>query len=380
MIILLAARAVTKIRAVTAESAIVELNRKGKLPMLVKFWSPWCAQCALVAPVFQAISDLPNFTAQVLFASFDCHEHSAFCSENRMTFPSFVFIANNLTDSIAYGGPETPESLAVFLERQLHRSLVKLPPGTDPASLVSNFASVFVFESPRGDDAVAGMASKLSATFKFTETKFYHRPARVRSLAVYRSPKMQIGFERNWTEREIFDFVIDHCLPFVVAFSPMAVRHIVHLRKFCALAVIASEGDRDKLFEWNLVRYPDIQYTYATFQTAAKSLQQIGMKGQKSSFFVVVNFTRKVWWKRTGPFTADEFNQLVELARSDTSRRLAAGPGSAGATVAEKVRFRMAAATGVDPSALVRIASIGAILGAIIIGVWACSRKKLKSD
>jgi thiol-disulfide isomerase/thioredoxin len=370
-----------KIHRVTEESATVDFNRKGKSPMFVKFWSPWCAECASITPVFEDVSSDSNFNEQILFASFNCHDHPTFCKRHQLQYPSFHFLTNNLADSISHEGANTVKSLSAFLEKQLNLTLMEIPRNTDLTLLVSNFSSAFIFEYP-SDNAVSEIASNVSSKFKSTEIRFYRRIGETCSLIAYRSPRKRTEYRGNWTERDVFQFVFNHSLPFVAAFSPVSVRYVVRLRKLGVIAFLNTESEVNELFEWNLIDHPEIQYMYATFQMAQKTLLQLGINNrERKPFFVIVNFTGKVWWKGKGSFNDIELNKLVELATSDKEFKMAEGPGGGSkGTILDRLKFRLGIVIDVDFVVLIGIVGVAGVLGTVLILVWGSSRKMLKVD
>jgi hypothetical protein len=380
MIVLHLSLTLAAIQAVTQETADTAFNRNGHLPMFLKVWSPWCSECSRFAPIFEAVSNIPQFTDKIAFASFNCHDHRAFCDAQHWTFPSFRFINRDLTDSIPYIGTDTVESLSSFLEKQLQRDLVELPPDANLSEIASNFMSAFVFSYPKDDSVIGAIATKLGTTFRITETRFFYRPSEKRSLVVYRSDHIVREFEGSWTEGEIIFFVVDHCLPFLAALSPLSMHHAIRQRKFCVIIFMETIADRDQLFEWNLTDVPNVQYTYSLIKPGDKILARMGRKTQTEALFAVVNFTKQVWWTSTGNFTEDELNRLVKVAVSDKGLKLGQGPGSAKASIINRWVAHLAGRMGVDPSTLMPILVSAGVLFLILVTVWRGMREKLKQD
>jgi thiol-disulfide isomerase/thioredoxin len=380
MILLHLSVALAAIQRITEETADADFNRSGKQPLFLKVWSPWCSECSAIAPIFESLSNLPRFANRIAFASFNCHDHPGYCGLRDWTFPSFRFIHRDLAGAIRYAGMDNLESLAAFLDKQLQRDLVELPPDADPSAVASDFVSAFVFSYPSGDAAIGRIAANLSAAFRIAETRFYHRPSSERSLVVFRSRSVAREFAGGWAEREIVLFVLNHCLPFLIALSPLSMRHAIRQRKFCVIIFMASAADRDQLFGWNLTDAPNVQYAYALAKPGDKVLERMGIKDPKEALFAVVNFTKQVWWISTGNFTEGELNRLVGVAVSDKRFRLAQGPGSANASAIDRLGFHLGVRTGIPPSKMMSTLVAAAFLFLIAVVVWRRLRAKMKQD
>ena len=66
---------------------------KGKLPVLVKFYAPWCAPCRAMEPVFNRLAEL--FAGRAVFAENNIDGNPDFANENDVrAVPTFVLFSD----------------------------------------------------------------------------------------------------------------------------------------------------------------------------------------------------------------------------------------------------------------------------------------------
>jgi len=110
-----------KVESIKTISEFEELKEKG-CPMVVKFFTPWCQACNMVASSFHKVSDDPHFS-HIKFVTVNAdHAVELADKKNIKEVPTFLFIANNKVKSRTVG-IKNPEKFEEFLIERINRKL-----------------------------------------------------------------------------------------------------------------------------------------------------------------------------------------------------------------------------------------------------------------
>jgi thioredoxin 1 len=105
-----------RVTAVSEQTFDAEVLRSD-LPVLVDFWTAWCAPCKVVAPVLEELAG--ELEGKVRFAKIDAESSQAVAARYRVaSFPSLLlFRGGQVIDRTL--GAQPKARFRVFLERNL---------------------------------------------------------------------------------------------------------------------------------------------------------------------------------------------------------------------------------------------------------------------
>ena len=71
-IYILIASVFSELTTLTNENYEEILDRKGKNPLFLKVWSPWCSHCQSLAPVIFQLSEIEELNSTIEFGELNC--------------------------------------------------------------------------------------------------------------------------------------------------------------------------------------------------------------------------------------------------------------------------------------------------------------------
>lgn len=385
MLLFLVPSVLASIKDITEEMVQEEFNRTGKLPLFVEFWSPWCEHCQRLAPIFQKISEAPQFAGKIEFGRFDCNQYNKYCTKNYHGTPSFLYLKTDEQNAVPFASVENYDNLYFFLEKQLYNYLGVLETPEDINKVITDadHGSTFIFSLADGDQTALDIALNVSNTLKFTDFRCFRTKSNSpsSSLVAYRSRFHSNTFNREWTLTNVYDFLQENVEPFLTQFSSRTVRHATKSKLLCAVIVVDRRSDVDEFFATPLKSYSQVQYAYLIRSPAPRLLEHVGLTRRKPPFAFVVNITQDVWWIEAESFSRESLYRLIDVALSDASLAHAIGRGAPNNTVLDRFRFWCYDTIGPDQLFFGGIALVTIVVIAIVaLPLFLSPRPKEKSQ
>ncbi len=89
--------------------------------VFVKFYTPWCAHCKDVAPVWEFLSQKLQDRQDIVVAEVNAEEHKLLAkSEKANGFPTFLYYTKQGKVGIPYKGPRTIDGFESFARKLGH--------------------------------------------------------------------------------------------------------------------------------------------------------------------------------------------------------------------------------------------------------------------
>ena len=343
LFLLFFAAATSDIKAITEETAAEEFNRSGKVPLFVKFWSPWCKHCLALRPVFAGLAESPKFLKRVEFARFDCNMYDKYCKRHHFGTPSFWYVKTDLDTAVpCLLHSFDYETLYFFLEKQMYDYLGTIESSEEFANVTreADRGVTFIFSIVEGDENALDIALNVSSALKYTDLRFFRNTSTTTSsLVAYRSHYFYEKFEAEWTLANVYDFIKDNMHSLIARFDALLVRELRSSNRLCALIVAERDDQIAEYFNTEMKLYSEVQYAYVINRESPKVLDHTGLLNRKAPFAVVLNITQDVWWTQPDPLTLDNLYSLIDVAISDASLAHAIGRGAPNNTVIDRFKF-----------------------------------------
>ncbi|KAK8899532.1 hypothetical protein M9Y10_001848 [Tritrichomonas musculus] len=322
------------------------LNRKGKNPLFLKVWSPWCSHCRLLAPIFQKISELDEFDSKIEFGEFNCDLFPSQCkkiSDNKV--PTFFYYDNDSTERIQYANDFSFDAFIFFLKKQLNKYLINITNEKEREEILSasDYAVSYIFTLPLNDPSLE-LVANLSNRYKGSNKRFFiesNSSITEKSLVAYLSHNYYVKYDGNWSSSSIHDFIFENYSPLIENAGSEVFMISSFFEKRIVLFGLKDMNARSEINKWNLDPRPDVQYCVEDLQhdsgMAYKTLFNINTKKQ---FIAVIDFkNRIVWQKQSTQFNKDEVNELINLSFADKNYKYASGPGNPNNSLFQKFLY-----------------------------------------
>ena len=85
----------------------------GKMPVLVKFYAPWCRHSKELAPIFQQVAN--ECDRKVIFAEVDCTRNNALCVQEHVNGYPTMRLYKDGAFLDKFRGQRTAKEIAEFL-------------------------------------------------------------------------------------------------------------------------------------------------------------------------------------------------------------------------------------------------------------------------
>lgn len=388
-IYILIASVFSELTTLTNENYEEILDRKGKNPLFLKVWSPWCSHCQSLAPVIFQLSEIEELNSTIEFGELNCDMYPSQCKKIADSkVPSFFYYDSDLKDAVHYFGDDSIDSFKFFLKKQLNKWLVNITNEKERNEVIalSDYVISYIFSIPLNDPALE-MVINFSKQYKETNKRFFienNSSITEKSLIAYRSHNCFTKYDGNWTKKSVFDFIFQNYFPLIENSGPEVFMLSSFFNKTIVMIGISDPKTREKLNDWNLDPRSDVQYCVDnTFQPSSMSFKLVFNLNYKKNYIAVIDFTRKVAWKSESiQFNKNGVDQLINMSLNDKELKFVYGPGNPHNSIIQKTRFFYINHFGLDwlLYLILTVIVLFAIITIILLILYSCLTKEGKNS
>lgn len=293
------------------------LDNTRRIPVFIKVWSPTCVHCKAFAPLWENITNRPEFQGKVIFADINSMAHYFLCKRfPGSATPRLFWSVDYNKDPSPYLSALSEETLIEFINSQLEDEMPSVTNVEDLRGYRKSHQPMIVFNITEGDTTARAEAAAVQKKLKNFPVTFVvykdfakHYP-RMRILDGSETP---LDYEGNFKLSELEKFITHHSQPFLSLYSIVSA-HQSEILEIPVAVFIRGHPEDPKSIKIAAERIrPQIQTHQLFCQANQFFCSYVGVR-KNESVLVVYNKLERRYWKldyQANPHITDKWMSQV---------------------------------------------------------------------
>jgi thiol-disulfide isomerase/thioredoxin len=237
--------------SITSDTANHILNQSENFPLFVYIWDSWCPHCKLFTPVWQNLSNLPDFQNRLHFADLQCAAERKLCRilSPGTTLPRLIWLDSPTSSIQRYSGAHDLLHLIEFIRNQFGNTLQIIKSVTQLEQLIANrmHKSLFIFNITSTDNTTLSLISRVTFQLRHFPVNYAIFPDISPHLPVIyhvTSDMRRIQFSESMTHINLINFVKSHSIPFFAPY-PGDISHHAELEGISLCIFVFPQTDNE---------------------------------------------------------------------------------------------------------------------------------------
>ncbi|KAK8894531.1 hypothetical protein M9Y10_022965 [Tritrichomonas musculus] len=272
--------------SITSQNLDEITNNTKKMPIFIKFWSPYCPHCKAFEPIWNEFSKKSDF--ECIIADVNCIDQSKVCQKFQIeSYPTIKWIHPSQNIEIEYFNDRSLESLLSFVKARLSPHFI-LVTGEREISDQKSEKNIYVFGYKTKNDKIFDNVVDVSKEFNKVNIPVLAIPASSNHLTFHEYDGTEKFEDKKFKKDNLRKFFQKHIFSFFNEMKPEFISQFHTLSKPVILYFLLNQGFKKHFLRINLNQLKSkYHFLYTNYNQTDGSIRDLFTPYSKTESFLV---------------------------------------------------------------------------------------------